>query len=91
MKQNNFYIVESNTDISSDLLDAETLLGMDMTMKQDSSAPQILIYHTHSQEGFVDSVPGDNSTTNVGVGEYLTELLRDTYGYNVIHLSLIHI
>ena len=83
--KNNFYIVESNTDISSDLLDAETLLGMDMTMKQDSSAPQILIYHTHSQEGFVDSVPGDSSTTIVGVGEYLAELLRDTYGYNVIH------
>ena len=83
--KNNFYIVESNTDISSDLLDAETLLGMDMTMKQDSSVPQILIYHTHSQEGFVDSVPGDSSTTIVGVGEYLAELLRDTYGYNVIH------
>ncbi|OUQ25126.1 hypothetical protein B5E77_12415 [Lachnoclostridium sp. An131] len=83
--KNNFYIVESNTDISSDLLNAEKLLGMDMTMKQDNSAPQILIYHTHSQEGFVDSVPGDNSTTIVGVGEYLTELLRDTYGYNVIH------
>lgn len=83
--KSNFYIVESNTDISSDLLDAEKLLGMDMTMQQDNSAPQILIYHTHSQEGFVDSVPGDNSTTIVGVGDYLTELLRDTYGYNVIH------
>ena len=83
--KNNFYIVESNTDISSDLLNAETLLGMDMTMQQDNSAPQILIYHTHSQEGFVDSVPGDNSTTIVGVGEYLAEILRETYGYNVIH------
>ena len=47
--------------------------------------PQILIYHTHSQEGFVDSVAGDNSTTIVGVGDYLTELLEDTYGYQVIH------
>lgn len=83
--RNSFYIVESNTDISGDVLDAGTLLGKDMTMKQDNSAPQILIYHTHSQEGFVDSVAGDNSTTIVGVGEYLTELLRDTYGYNVIH------
>ena len=83
--KSNFYIVESNTDISSDLLNAGTLLGMDMTMKQDASAPQILIYHTHSQEGFVDSVPGDNSTTIVGVGEYLTQILRETYGYNVIH------
>lgn len=83
--KNHLYVVENNTDISSELLDAEKLLGMDMTMKSDNSQPQILIYHTHSQEGFVDSVAGDNSTTIVGVGEYLTELLRDTYGYNVIH------
>lgn len=83
--KSSFYIVESNTDISSDLLNAERLLGMDMTMQQDNSAPQILIYHTHSQEGFVDSVPGDSSTTIVGVGDYLTRLLQDTYGYNVIH------
>ena len=47
--------------------------------------PQILIFHTHSQEGFVDSVPGDSSTTIVGVGAYLEQILRDTYGYNVIH------
>lgn len=83
--KNNLYVVEKNTDISSELLDGEKLLGMDMTMKSDNSQPQILIYHTHSQEGFVDSVAGDSSTTIVGVGEYLTELLRDTYGYNVIH------
>lgn len=83
--KNHLYVVENNTDISSELLDAEKLLGMNMTMKSDNSQPQILIYHTHSQEGFVDSVAGDNSTTIVGVGEYLTELLRDTYGYNVIH------
>ena len=83
--KNNFYIVENNTDISGDVLNAETLLSKDMRIQGDGSEPQILIYHTHSQEGFADSVAGDNSTTIVGVGEYLTELLRDVYGYNVIH------
>lgn len=83
--KNNFYVVETNTDISADLLNAEKLLEMDMALQQDASQPQILIYHTHSQEGFVDSVPGDNSTTIVGVGEYLAQLLRENYGYNVIH------
>ncbi len=29
--------------------------------------------------------PGDRSTTVVGVGDYLTELLTQQYGYNVIH------
>lgn len=83
--KNNFYIIESNTDISSDLLNAGALLSMDMTLQQDSSAPQILIYHTHSQEGFADSVEGDVRTTIVGVGDRLTEILRERFGYNVIH------
>ena len=58
-----------------------------MRMKTDNSQPQILIYHSHSQEEFIDSIPGDVSTTIVGVGEYLASLLRDTYGYQVIHVT----
>ena len=56
-------------------------------MQGSNEQPQILIYHSHSQEEFIDSVPGDPSTTIVGVGDYLTTLLRDTYGYNVIHVT----
>jgi stage II sporulation protein P len=62
-------------------MDAKTLLGRDMSMKGDNSKPQILIYHTHSQEAFADSGPGQ---TVVGVGDYLTKLLEDK-GYNVYH------
>ena len=47
--------------------------------------PQILIYHTHSQEAFADSEEGNISDTIVGMGNYLTELLENKYGYNVIH------
>ena len=88
--KNNFYIIESNTDISSELLNTDRLLSMDMTLKQDNSAPQILLYHTHSQEGFVDSVEGDAGTTIVGVGDCLTEILRERYGYNVIHNTTVY-
>ena len=56
-------------------------------MQTENDQPQILIYHSHSQEEFIDSVPGDPSTTIVGVGEYLAQILRDTYGYNVIHVT----
>ena len=83
--RNNFYIVENNTDISSEVLNAGRLLEKDMRIQNGDGGPQILIYHTHSQEGFVDSVAGDNSTTIVGVGDYLAELLTNTYGYQVIH------
>lgn len=81
---NHFYIVDSTTNISEEQLNAEELLAKDMTMAQDPSVPQILIYHTHSQEDFIDSVKGDSSTTIVGVGNHLTKLLQEK-GYNVIH------
>lgn len=83
----NFYTVDKTTSISSEQLNAPALIEMDMRMQGGSEQPQILIYHSHSQEAFIDSVSGDPSTTIVGVGEYLTTLLRDTYGYNVIHVT----
>lgn len=79
-----FYVLDSITTITSDQLNINALTSLDMKMKSKNDKPQILIYHTHSQEGFVDSVPGDASTTVVGAGEKLAGLLRD-YGYNVIH------
>lgn len=85
----NFYTMETNTTISPDDLNAEVLLAKDMSIDKDVDGPQILIYHTHSQEGFVDSVPGDNSTTIVGVGEYLAQLLQEK-GYNVMHVTSVY-
>lgn len=85
----NFYTVETNTTIAPADLNAEALLSRDMSLSMDVDGPQILIYHTHSQEGFVDSVPGDNSTTIVGVGEYLTELLEEK-GYRVMHVTSVY-
>lgn len=83
----NFYTVDKTTSINSEQLNAPALIDMDMQMKGSNDQPQILIYHSHSQEAFIDSVPGDPSTTIVGVGDYLTTLLQDTYGYNVIHVT----
>ena len=80
-----FYTIDSSTDISMGLLNARDMLSYDAAISKDASKPQILIYHTHSQEGFVNSVPGDTSTTIVGVGERLAQILREEYGFNVIH------
>lgn len=80
-----FYTVDSNTMIGSDYLNVEKLLGKDMTVSKDSPAPQILIFHTHSQETYADSVPGDKATSIVGVGDHLASVLRENYGYGVLH------
>ncbi len=81
----NFYQVDNTTTIASDQLNAEQFLSKDMTLKQNVDGPQILIYHTHSQESYRDSVPGDASTTIVGVGDHLEALLEQKYGIEVLH------
>lgn len=84
---NNFYTVASSTVVYKSDLNPKVLLNKDMTMKQDNSKPQILIYHTHSQEAFVDSREGKRDMSIVGVGDYLTKILTEQYDYNVIHLT----
>ena len=81
-----FYAVDSTTYIDREQLNIKKLMEKDMSLTQtDASKPQILVYHTHSQEGFADSVPGDDTTTIMAVGEHLAEILREKYGYHVIH------
>lgn len=78
------YNVDSSTKTSPAQLDAEKLLSYDFHVDKETEGSQILIYHTHSQEAFADSVEGDESTTIVGMGSYLTELLQQQ-GYTVLH------
>ena len=80
-----FYAVDSTTKAGTELLQVDRLLAGDMRMKGNADNPQILIYHTHSLEAFADSVPGDESTGIVGVGEYLASILEERYGYRVLH------
>lgn len=80
-----FYAVDSTTKAGDGLLQVDALLERDMSIRKNVSEPQILIYHTHSQEGFADSAAGDESTSIVGVGDYLASILREQYGYNVLH------
>ncbi|MCI8529747.1 MAG: stage II sporulation protein P [Lachnospiraceae bacterium] len=80
-----FYSIDANTTAGSDRLNVEKFLEADMTIPKDSPGPQILIYHTHSQEAFSDSVPGEEATTIMGVGDRLTEILTLDYGYEVLH------
>ena len=82
---NSFYTIDANTMAGRDQLNVEDLLSKDLTLEKKLEGPQILIYHTHSQEAFADSVPGDTNTSIVGVGERLAQILRDEYGYTVLH------
>ena len=76
--------MDAGTTADAELLDASKLLTEDLSIRKNQQVPQILIYHTHSQEEFADSMPGDVETSIVGMGEVLAEALRG-YGYQVIH------
>lgn len=83
---NHFFIVDQATEAREEQINAAAFLEKDLTLQQDNSVPQILIYHSHSQETFADSREGVEEDTIVGVGDYLTTLLTETYGYNVLHV-----
>lgn len=80
-----FYTVDSTTMTSAQELDAQVLLEKSMKINTEKKGPKILIYHTHSQETFADSVAGDDTQTIVGIGDYLAQLLNETYGIETIH------
>lgn len=79
----NLYVVSAGTSITENELNPSRLLSMDLGVEK-TGGYQILIYHTHSQEAYADSVPGDISQTVVGMGELLAECLEG-YGYSVLH------
>ena len=79
-----FYQIDNMTTIGKDQLCVDKLLKPDMTVDTSVDGPQILIYHTHSQEGYKDSEPGDLSESVVGLGDTLTKLLEDK-GFRVLH------
>lgn len=53
----------------------------------DNSKPEVLIYHTHTNENYNAKTPDSyNEETNVvGVGDVLERELEDNYGISVIH------
>ncbi len=80
-----YYIIDASTSPDSSLLDAEYMYSYDCTIDKNTEGAQILIYHSHSQEGFADSIAGDVNTTIVGAGTRLATLLEQEYGFKVLH------
>ncbi len=81
MKQ--FYNVHTTAAADRELIDAGQFLRMDLSLQKSEEEPQILIYHTHSQEAYAD-YPENPDATVVNVGARLAELLEER-GYQVIH------
>lgn len=72
-----FYTVDSTTTIGPEQLNVDELLKKDMHIQSAEEGPKVLIFHTHSQETFVDSTAGDAGTSIVGMGNYLAKRLGE--------------
>lgn len=80
----NFYRIDRTTTITSQQLNAQEFLAKDMRIDRSRQGPLLLIYHTHSQEGYADS-DGTAATSVMGLGDRLAALLQDTYKIPVLH------
>ena len=82
------FVVDSNTSMNMDELNAANLLDKDMTLDDvhgEGGGYKVLIYHTHASESFADSRPGVKEDTVVGVGGYLAKLLNEQYNIPTYH------
>lgn len=92
--------VRNCTELSNDLLYAESLKDVDFTLDADSTEPQILIYHTHATESFepyerdyydasFSSKTTDPEKSIISVGDKICEQL-DAAGIAYIHDTMVH-
>ncbi|MCL2404763.1 MAG: stage II sporulation protein P [Defluviitaleaceae bacterium] len=82
---NNIFLVDRYTTLFPSDIDTGAFLQADLTIDTTVAGPQVLIFHTHSQERFIDSNPLDPMDGVVGVGRVLAEILEETYGISVLH------
>lgn len=76
----NLYTVDKTTSIGSSELNGTELMNRSLKVDTNTEGPLVLVYHTHSQEEFVDSVPGDTSTGIVGVGRIFAAFWKNNMG-----------
>lgn len=79
-----FYTVDATAGIQENLFLLKDLRDTNLRIDKKAPGPQILLYHTHSQETFADSRPGEKEDSIIGAGKILASLLEE-YGYKVLH------
>lgn len=86
--KSHYYIIDSRTDLLEGDIDPKEALELDLSITADTEEPKILIFHTHSHEGFRDSDMSKGLSEGIwGVGEELKRILEEEYGIGVLHDS----
>ncbi|MCT4543604.1 MAG: stage II sporulation protein P [Vallitalea sp.] len=83
--QSNLYTIDKSINLTKQNFPMDKFLSKDMSINMNDKGPKVLIYHTHSQESFVDSVKGNKEHTVVGLGDELERILEEKYNIEVLH------
>lgn len=84
--QRNFFTVDHRTALYESDINVDEALGMDFSIEKTLKEPKILIFHTHTNEDFVDSDMSKGLEEGiVGVGKELKRILEEEYGIGVLH------
>ncbi len=81
---NEFLVIPEGLPAADHIFPNQTKILKATPIDRSVNGPQILIYHTHSQEAFADSEPGNMAHTVVGLGNRLAAKLSGL-GFRVYH------
>ncbi|MCL2839260.1 MAG: stage II sporulation protein P [Defluviitaleaceae bacterium] len=81
------FLVDRDTVLLPTDIDVPAFLEKDLTIDTHVEGPQVLIFHVHSMEEFIDSDPNDPMSGIMGVGRYLAEVLSEVHGIEVMHYT----
>jgi len=82
--RHNIFLEDPSTMLLPSDIDVLAFLAADLHIDTTVEGPQVLIFHTHSNERFIDSI-GDPMSGIMGTGAYLAQILTTQYGLNVLH------
>lgn len=82
---NKLYVFEKNTKLPVNNIQLGDMIMKKMNYDLKNNKPKILIFHTHSQEAFIDSRKGNKEDTVVGLGNRLVKILEEKYGIKALH------
>jgi len=82
---NRIFLVDPETILLPSDINVHNFLAADLTIDTTIPGPQVLIFHTHSAEMFIDSNAADPMTGIMGVGRYLAEVLATQHGVETLH------
>ena len=81
------FLVDPETILLPNDIDVYSFLNNCLNINTNVTGPQVLIFHTHSGEMFIDSKPAQPMTGIMGVGRHLAEVLSTHHGIETMHYT----